>query len=274
MSGGARATLSSEAPPCATSAIRVPGRASQSTRGTLKIAPADARSARGAVGSAQSAERATAAPNASAVRSNVPTFPGSATRQSARTTSRSPTGRSFRLKTPMTRGAWPSVDTSPRSSGTTFSPAIRSSTGSTPAATAAPTRSSPSAAKSPVSTRCFFPARSFRTSRSFSFCRDSIRPRVPLQGMYPRPCRAKSKRGKDAGSAHIGHMGATEDAASRSFAADRTRRASLEGAPIRARRRAQPSHARRRRRRPAGRTPRCPRATCDRARSRPSSRPP
>jgi hypothetical protein len=30
--------------------------------------------------------------------------------------------------------------------------------------------------------------------------------------------RTKSKPGKDAGSAHIGHMGATEDAAWRSFA--------------------------------------------------------
>ena len=52
--------------------------------------------------------------------------------QSASTTSRAPTGRSARRYTPMTRGAWPSVETSPSSSGTTFSPATSSSTGSMP----------------------------------------------------------------------------------------------------------------------------------------------
>jgi hypothetical protein len=39
------------------------------------------------------------------------------------------------------------------------------------------------------------------------------------QVMLPGRMRAKSKPGKDAGSAHIGHMGATEDAAWRRFAA-------------------------------------------------------
>jgi hypothetical protein len=34
-------------------------------------------------------------------------------------------------------------------------------------------------------------------------------------------CRAKSKRGKDAGSVRIGHTDATEDAAPRRFAAGR-----------------------------------------------------
>jgi hypothetical protein len=37
--------------------------------------------------------------------------------------------------------------------------------------------------------------------------------------MLLRCWRAKSKPGKDTGSAHIGHMGATEDAAWRRFAA-------------------------------------------------------
>ena len=40
-----------------------------------KIAPADARTARGPSGSAHSGERETAAPKASAVRISVPTFP-------------------------------------------------------------------------------------------------------------------------------------------------------------------------------------------------------
>jgi hypothetical protein len=42
---------------------------------------------------------------------------------------------------------------------------------------------------------------------------------VQPQVVLPRCWRAKSKPGKDAGSAHIRHMGATEDAAWRSFAA-------------------------------------------------------
>jgi hypothetical protein len=42
---------------------------------------------------------------------------------------------------------------------------------------------------------------------------------VPLQGMLPRFRRAKSKPGKDAGSANSRTIGATEDAARRSFAA-------------------------------------------------------
>src|SRR6188472_614181 len=75
----------------------------------------------------------------------------------------------------MTRGAWPSEETSPRSSGRTLSPATSSSTGSMPATVAASTRSSLSTAKSPVSSRCLRAERSFRTSRSVSFWRDSIR---------------------------------------------------------------------------------------------------
>ena len=58
--------------------------------GTRKIAPADARSAFGPVGSAQPAESATPAPNASAVRSSVPTLPGIATCQSASVSGRAP----------------------------------------------------------------------------------------------------------------------------------------------------------------------------------------
>ena len=50
----------------------------------------------GPVGSAEPVERATPAPNASAERSSVPTFPGSATRQSASVTGRVPRGRSSR----------------------------------------------------------------------------------------------------------------------------------------------------------------------------------
>jgi hypothetical protein len=43
---------------------------------------------------------------------------------------------------------------------------------------------------------------------------------VPTQVTLPSSRRAKSKSGKDAGSAHIGSdMGATEDAAWRGFAA-------------------------------------------------------
>jgi hypothetical protein len=42
-----------------------------------------------------------------------------------------------------------------------------------------------------------------------------------MQPQVVLPCclRAKSKQGKDAGSIHIGHMDATEDAAWRGFAA-------------------------------------------------------
>ena len=221
--GGSSGASSSGTPPCATSATRRLGAASQSTSGTRKIAPADARSALGPTGSAQPSESATAAPNASADRMSVPTFPGSATCQRPRTTSRAPVGRSSRLKTPITRGACPSVDTSPRSSGSTFSPATNSSTGTTPAASAASIRSSPSAANRPLSIRCLRAERSFRTSRSFSFWRDSIR--LLLSRSRSRP-------------------------------------------------RAPPSRVRRLRQTPVGPRPRCPRATCDRARSRPSSRRP
>ena len=52
------------------------GESSKGMTGTRKIAPADARSDFGPVGSAQPAESAIPAPNASAVRSSVPTLPG------------------------------------------------------------------------------------------------------------------------------------------------------------------------------------------------------
>ena len=58
-------------------------------------------------------ESATAAPKASAVRISVPTFPGSAMRQSASATGRgSGGGRSSRRKTPTTRGGCATVETS------------------------------------------------------------------------------------------------------------------------------------------------------------------
>ena len=82
------------------------GRARRSTARAARgrSLPADARTARGPSGSAHSGDSETAAPNASAVRTSVPTFPGSVTRQSASVTSRVPTGRSSRRKTP-TRAA-------------------------------------------------------------------------------------------------------------------------------------------------------------------------
>ena len=66
----------------------------------------EARRAFGDVGSAQPGDSATnAGPRASAVRMSVPTFPGSATRQSARPPRSSvPTGRSSRRKTAITAG--------------------------------------------------------------------------------------------------------------------------------------------------------------------------
>ena len=82
MTGGSRSIPASGTPRCASSAILRAGRSSQDTSGTLKIAPADARSARGPTGSAHSGDSATPAPKASAVRRSVPTFPGSAIRQS------------------------------------------------------------------------------------------------------------------------------------------------------------------------------------------------
>ena len=81
-------------PPWATSAVHGRGASSNGASGTRKIAPADARSAFGPVGSAQPAESATPAPNASAVRSSVPTLPGSPTCQSASVSGRAPRGRS------------------------------------------------------------------------------------------------------------------------------------------------------------------------------------
>jgi uncharacterized membrane protein len=94
--GGPRSTASSGAPPCARSAIRRPGSASQATSETRKIAPAEARSAFGDVGSAQPRESATLAPKASAVRIRVPTLPGSTSCQSPRQVCRSSVERSAR----------------------------------------------------------------------------------------------------------------------------------------------------------------------------------
>ena len=64
----------------------------EGSSGTRKMAPADARSAFEPSGSAQPSESATAAPNASAARSSVPTLPGSPMRQSARVVSRGSRG--------------------------------------------------------------------------------------------------------------------------------------------------------------------------------------
>ena len=73
-----------------------PGASSNPTSGTRKSAPAEARSARGEVGSAQPSDSATEAPNAPAVRTTAPTFPGSATRHSATPSNRLLPGRSAR----------------------------------------------------------------------------------------------------------------------------------------------------------------------------------
>ena len=113
-------------------------RASRSARrtplsGTRKSEPIDARTAFGPVGSAQPSDSATPAPNASAARSSVPTFPGSATCQSASVTGRVPRGRSSRRKTATTRGGCASVETSASSAGSTSSPATSTSAGSRPA---------------------------------------------------------------------------------------------------------------------------------------------
>ena len=149
---------SSGSPPCATSATRRPGASSKRTSGTRKIAPAEARSAFGAGGSAQPSDRATHAPNASAVRISVPTLPGSASRQRARHASRTPVaaGRPGGRRRSRAPGA-ASVETRASSSASTVSPAIAAaSTGSTTGrASRAATRSSPSATKRPLSSRCF-----------------------------------------------------------------------------------------------------------------------
>src|SRR5439155_5517682 len=164
-------------PPRGTRPTHGRGASSNRISETRKSAPIDARTAFGPVGSAQPSESATnAGPSASAVRISAPTLPGSPTRQSA-----SPTGggsasrRSSRRKTPMTRGGWPSVETSASNSGTTFSPATSSSTGSTPAARAASTRSSPSQTNRPSLSRCRADA-SRRTSLSVLFSAEVIKP--------------------------------------------------------------------------------------------------
>ena len=163
--------------------------------GTRKIAPADARSARGPSGSAHSGESATPAPNASAVRSSVPTFPGSATCQSASTTSRAAVGRSAR---PVDADHPRRHDRASRPRRAARERRSHRRRGARPArcpaAAAASTRSSLSTAKSPVSSRCLRPERSFRTSRSFSFWRDSIR---PLLRARPSPARRPRRTPSD-----------------------------------------------------------------------------
>src|SRR5581483_10390210 len=145
-----RSTAASGSPPLATSAIRRPGGSSKSLTGTRKTEPIEARSALGPVRSAQPAESATPAPNPSAARSSVPTFPGSATCQRASVAGRTPRGRSSRRNTAITRGGCASDDTSASSACSTVSPATSSSTGSMPAAS---TRSSPSTTKRPSLSR-------------------------------------------------------------------------------------------------------------------------
>ena len=69
----------------------------------------------------------------------------------------------------MTRGAWPSVETSPSSSGHDVLTGDEQLDRLDAGAGGASTRSSLSTAKRPVSSRCLRAERSFRTSRSFSF---------------------------------------------------------------------------------------------------------
>ena len=85
VTGGVRSASDNGGPPWATSATQRPrARRPSGTIGVRKTAPAEARSAFGESGSAQPSESATQAPNASAVRSRVPTFPGSDSRHRAR----------------------------------------------------------------------------------------------------------------------------------------------------------------------------------------------
>src|SRR5581483_12291499 len=69
VTGPARSSEESGSPPCASSATRRPRIRSQLPMGTRQSDPALARTAFGDVGSAQPSDRTTAAPKASAVRS-------------------------------------------------------------------------------------------------------------------------------------------------------------------------------------------------------------
>ena len=90
------------------------------------------------------------------------------------TCSRGPVGRSARRYTPIARAGCGSVETRASSSSSTVSPATSRCTGSMPAPRAASTRSSPSTAKSPVSSRCLRWPSSLRTSLSVSLSREVI----------------------------------------------------------------------------------------------------
>ena len=147
--------------------------AANGTSGTRQIDPAEARSAFGPVGSAQPSDSATAAPNASAVRISVPTFPGSATRQSASVAGRGSAGRQVVAAVDAdTRGGCAAVETSASSAARRSRPrrAARPARRWPPS-----TRSSPSQTKSPSLSRqrrsC-----SLRTSFSFSLSREVIKP--------------------------------------------------------------------------------------------------
>ena len=178
-----RSTSDSGVPPCAISATRRVAcnrllLASQTPSGTRQIEPAQARSAFGDVGSAHWSDRHTAAPNASAVRISVPTFPGSASRQSASVAGRSAhPGRSSRRNTPITRGGCGAVATSASNRASTSSPAPSRSTG---AAVAASTASSPSTKKSPSFSR---------HRRSCSLRTVRARQRPEAHGLPSRPHR-------------------------------------------------------------------------------------
>src|SRR4051794_41946915 len=108
--------------PSAASAVHGRGASSNGASGTRKIAPAEARSAFGPVGSAQPAERATPAPNASAVLSSVPTFPGSPTCHSASVSGRAPRGKSEWREKPVTPGGGGGNDKHATSAGAATSP--------------------------------------------------------------------------------------------------------------------------------------------------------
>ena len=200
MTGTPGSRRASGGPPCETSATRFPDGSSKPASGTRKIAPAEARSAFGPVGSAQPRDSATDAPNASAARRIVPRFPGSATRQSESESGSTPRGSDSCRKRPITRGGYPIVDTFASSSGSTSSPARSTSTGSTPASSAAWTRSSPSTTKSPSFSRWRRDSSSRWISRSFGLWADVItaptaaRSRGSQRGRRTRAPRRASRR--------------------------------------------------------------------------------
>ena len=154
--------------------MRFPAGSSKPASGTRKTAPAEARSAFGPVGSAQPGESATEAPNASAARRIVPRLPGSPTRQSESDTGSTPRGSESRRKRAITRGGCPIVEIFASSSGSTSSPARKTSTGSTLASSAACTRSSPSTTNSPSRSRWRRDSSSRCISRSFGLEADVI----------------------------------------------------------------------------------------------------